>query len=134
MTASDLNEDHGSSADADTHREADTPIVSGHTPGPWCVAGTDPNLQPVVSTVKGDLELVTCWHHCIGSMEAQAHANARLIAAAPDLLEALRKLTDNAVAARGCGLNDDADGIVSSALFDAIMQARAALSRATGEA
>jgi hypothetical protein len=59
-----------------------------HTPGPWCVAGTDQNLQPIVSTVKGDLELVTCWHHCIGSMETQAHANARLIASAPDLLEA----------------------------------------------
>jgi len=41
--------------------------------------------------------------------------------------EALRQLTENAVVARGCGLKNDDDGIVSSALFDTIMQARAAL-------
>jgi exonuclease VII large subunit len=46
------------------------------------------------------------------------------------LRETLRQLTENAVCARGCGLKDDEDGIVSSALFDTIMQARAAL---TGE-
>jgi hypothetical protein len=46
------------------------------------------------------------------------------------LREALRQLKENAVLARGCGLKDDEDGIVSSVLFDTIMQARAAL---TGE-
>ncbi len=40
---------------------------------------------------------------------------------------ALRQLTENAACARGCGLKDDEDGIVSGALFDTIMQARAAL-------
>jgi hypothetical protein len=43
------------------------------------------------------------------------------------LREALRQLTEDAVEARGCGLKNDEDGIVSSALFDTIMQARAAL-------
>lgn len=58
-----------------------------HTPGPWEVAYLDENGQ---SVVKGEhTEIATCWHHCVGSIEAQMHANARLIAAAPDLLEAL---------------------------------------------
>lgn len=48
---------------------------------------------------------------------------------APDALrEALADLIENAVAARGCGLKNDPDGIVSSALFDTIMNGRAALS------
>lgn len=59
-----------------------------HTPGPWHVAYQDRNGQ---SVVKGDhFEIATCWHHCVGSIEKEMHANARLIAAAPDLLEALK--------------------------------------------
>ena len=62
--------------------------VAGHTPGPWSVAYLDDNGQ---SVVKGEhTEIATCWHHCVGSIEAQMHANARLIAAAPDLLAALQ--------------------------------------------
>lgn len=46
----------------------------------------------------------------------------------PDALRAaLADLIENAVAARGCGLKNDPDGIVSSALFDTIMNGRAAL-------
>lgn len=52
-----------------------------------------------------------------------------LLAEIERLREALRQLTENAMCARGCGLKDDEDGIVLSALFDTIMQARAALAR-----
>lgn len=58
-----------------------------HTPGPWTVAEDDINGQAIV---RGrHTEIATCWHHCLGSLEIQMRANARLIAAAPELLEAL---------------------------------------------
>jgi hypothetical protein len=56
-----------------------------------------------------------------------ADALERQAAEIERLRGALRQLTENAVCARGCGLKDDEDGIVSGALFDTIMQARAAL-------
>ncbi|HRL05076.1 MAG TPA: hypothetical protein PL098_00015 [Brevundimonas diminuta] len=53
---------------------------------------------------------------------------------APDALRnALADLIENAVAARGCGLKNDPDGIVSSALFDTIMNGRAALATLQAE-
>lgn len=58
-----------------------------------------------------------------------AREQARLIAAAPDLLEALDQLAGNAEIARFMIV--DEDGIVSSALWDTIQQARAAIAKAT---
>ena len=53
--------------------------MSGHTPGPWEVLPeSDSHEGPLIA--ECDLQ----------SDEAQNRANARLIAAAPDLLEALR--------------------------------------------
>lgn len=61
-----------------------------HTPGPWAVAYLDRHHQRVV---EGEhIEICTCWHHSVGAIEKEMEANARLIAAAPDLLEALRGL------------------------------------------
>jgi hypothetical protein len=66
-----------------------------------------------------------------GLIVALAKDEARdLLSAAREgerLREGLRQLTEDAVEARGCGLKNDDDGIVSRALFDTIMQARAAL-------
>ena len=59
-----------------------------HTPGPWVVDEPDKHGQAIVSSEH--TEIATCWHHCVGAIEKEMHANARLIAAAPDLLEALR--------------------------------------------
>ena len=60
-----------------------------HTPGPWAASYLDSNGQLVV---KGKhIEICTCWHHCVGSIEEEMHANARLIAAAPDMLAALQE-------------------------------------------
>ena len=62
-------------------------MTDKHTPGPWKVAGDDINGQAIV---RGEhVEIATCWHHCLGSLEIQMRANARLIAAAPELLDAL---------------------------------------------
>lgn len=104
-------------------------MSAAHTPGPWAARRMhtggfdifDPRNRDVV-TVYG------------GGVEAESReANARLIASAPELLEALRQLTENAVTARGCGLSNDEDGIVSSALFDTIMQAREVYAKATAQ-
>lgn len=59
-----------------------------HTKAPWRVDGVDNCAQPIVSAEH--FEIATCWHHGVGSIEQEAHANAHLIAAAPDMLEALK--------------------------------------------
>jgi hypothetical protein len=90
-----------------------------HTPGPWTVAEDDINGQAIV---RGrHTEIATCWHHCLGSLEIQMRANARLIAAAPDLLEACQTLAT---------LRDTDDWIATGRL--AVKQARDAIAKATG--
>jgi len=59
-----------------------------HTAGSWSLGDLDHNGQRVVRAEH--IEVATCWHHCVGGLEAQMEANACLIAASPDLLEALR--------------------------------------------
>jgi hypothetical protein len=64
--------------------------MSAHTPGPWATDYLDRNGQRVV---RGEhIEICTCWHHSVGSIEREMEANARLIAAAPDLLAALKTI------------------------------------------
>lgn len=53
------------------------------TDGPWHEAYDDDNGQAVVSGEH--TEICTCWHHSVGSIEKQMHANARRIARLPDL-------------------------------------------------
>ena len=63
-----------------------------HTPGPWEIGELDPYGQAIVR--NKDIEIATCWHHCVGAIEQEMRANARLIAAAPELLatcEAIQK-------------------------------------------
>lgn len=74
--------------------------MAGHTKGPWTVAYLDDNGQSVVKSEH--TEIATCWHHCVGSIEKQMHANARLIAAAPDLFEALEKMARHPTKGVGC--------------------------------
>ena len=57
------------------------------TPGPWASDYLDQNGQRVVSGQH--IEICTCWHHSVGSIEKEMEANAHLIAAAPDLYAAL---------------------------------------------
>lgn len=58
-----------------------------YTPGPWSVEGTDQNGQFQVYG-HGNLIAVTA-HECVMPDEIQ-EANATLVAAAPELLEALK--------------------------------------------
>ena len=63
--------------------------MSKHTPGPWAIeSGGD-----IIQDAEPCFPLVA---HCFdtpGFADGEAEANARLMAAAPDLLAALRQLT-----------------------------------------
>lgn len=45
-----------------------------HTPGPWRVGYLDCNGQSVV--MGEHIEIATCWHHSVGSIEKEMHAKA----------------------------------------------------------
>jgi len=62
-----------------------------HTPGPWTV---DPRDYEYVTA--GDFCVAAVWMRDVEDRTAkdERDANARLIAAAPDLLEALQRLSD----------------------------------------
>ena len=92
-----------------------------HTPGPWRVGYLDCNKQSVV--MSEHIEIATCWHHSVGSIEKEMHANAALIAAAPDLLETLQVLLSL----------HDACVDTADAWNASMEEARAAIAKATGD-
>ena len=94
--------------------------MSAHTPGPWFIADDDRNGQSVVRNEH--IEIATCWHHCVGAIEKEMRFNARLIAAAPDLLSALAALM---------ALGDAREPKNSPLYEDARRAARAAIAKAT---
>jgi len=70
-----------------------------HTPGPWSISPTsNPSSEFGIVAIDGTIvSRLDYWHD---EAEAESEANARLIAAAPELLAALRELL----------LEDDFDG------------------------
>ena len=64
-----------------------------HTPGPWRVTARACNMIDVLHAVDspGAITMALCRVQARQSWIAEAEANANLIAAAPDMLEALRK-------------------------------------------
>ena len=70
------------------------------TPGDWASDYLDQNGQRVVSGQH--IEICTCWHHSVGSIEKEMEANAHLIAAAPDMYAALEAIRDNEVVRAIC--------------------------------
>jgi len=65
--------------------------MSEFTPGPWEVGEPDSNGQ--IRILGPDSEICICLHHCVRSLEVEMGHNARLIAAAPDLLSELIEQT-----------------------------------------
>ncbi len=60
---------------------------SGHTPGPWHIGHARAHGECFITSATGKLTIAnSVW----GADNAEAEANARLIAAAPELLEALK--------------------------------------------
>ena len=101
-----------------------------HTPGPWLVGGlmrvdnsfdcTDGDTE-IVEITTDDGEFVAC----VNVPNPNHTANARLIAAAPELLAALGKLLDT--------YENAGNRYTARERMQAIQDARAAIARAKGE-
>ena len=96
-------------------------MADKHTPGPWNIGSSDLPVSRMSIHCKGHKDschstvALMVSRGAIGISHGEEFANARLIAAAPDLLEVLEEL----VAEFGvCGLTE---------------KARAAIAKATGE-
>ncbi|WWA79547.1 hypothetical protein Kintu_gp55 [Xanthomonas phage Kintu] len=92
--------------------------MNRYTPGPWSIGETDPDTAEIEIVSEGRPYI------CLvlpGAVDDRTEANARLIAAAPELLEALTEI----VAA--------ADGDGWKQLDATFSTARAAIAKATGE-
>lgn len=59
-----------------------------HTPGPWEAVGTGVYAE----TPNGSREIIFSRHNTRSAEEPERRANARLIAAAPSLLEIMREM------------------------------------------
>jgi len=92
--------------------------VNKWTPGPW-VAALDHNSRPIVWG-PGTWQIADCWH----TPDGKGWANARLIAAAPELYEALEEMTALASGPTG--------GVSAQMKRDILAKARAALAKARG--
>ena len=95
--------------------------MSAHTPGQWrFYTEPQPNGCPIVGV---DGLMVCMLAHTVNQPEQRevAMANARLIAAAPDLLAALQGI---------CNEQDERQGYASHEAYD---KARAAIAKATGD-
>jgi hypothetical protein len=102
-----------------------------HTPGPWGIKTTETGTKAIFSGSSG------AWvAHTVRYLSSTQEANARLISAAPDLLEALKDTWDVLDAA---GLHNLSNGVQLGQTVwyvkacDAKRSARAAIDKATGE-
>lgn len=92
--------------------------MNKHTPGPWTNRGRIPQPGLPHSTVAAKTLIARVYSEAFGDIE-QEEANARLMAAAPELLEALENLL------RYLETDDMRDLDMN--------KARAAIAKATGE-
>lgn len=111
-----------------------------HTPGPWnfksARSPVDGGIDWAIVGVLGGKQMVIseAFNRVAENVWAPAEANARLISAAPDLLAALEELLPNYIAA--CHQLDGTSGNEEFKCDDnrLIADARAAISKAKGEA
>ena len=100
--------------------------MSTHTPGPWRV---DPHDYEDIQTADGSVEIATMMNDDFAynvAPEAEAAANARLIAAAPELLAALRVVEQAGLIRQ--------DGVIDAGVLAAVQGvARAAIAKAVGD-
>ncbi len=108
--------------------------MSAHTPGPWRyeLDGHETNdMRHAILSEANDLWVAACYRSGTTAKrerseeaEKEAEANARLMAAAPDLLAALKVMLRDVEAV-------SADGQVGIELEPSIYQASAAIAKAT---
>ena len=106
--------------------------MTKHTPGPWemgpIIAGEDifilaDNRKTAIARAS-NLETYANTFEKLRPLAAECEANARLIAAAPDMLDALRMAEK--------GLDKAFDGHAYGPCWDALCITRAVLAKATG--
>ena len=100
--------------------------MSKHTPGPWLIEAQNSHTG-AIATVHNTTDVwVEIWSEnwiVTGMGPEEQSANARLIAAAPDLLEALKRLSDQC----------DRMRLLGQHMTDAEESAKTAITKATGE-
>ncbi len=98
---------------------------NAHTPGPWQIGKTDATALRVYAphgqTTRSDLATVKLYGTGADAAIDEAEANARLIAAAPEMLEALRWAIPALVnhTGRGCKITDEAFARIEAAIAKA---------------
>ncbi|RSZ60011.1 hypothetical protein HF313_14955 [Massilia atriviolacea] len=103
--------------------------MSAHTPGPWVL---EPNARGGIN-IRCSWGVIGCAFSGVSfapgepNQVIEQRANAHLIAAAPDLLEALRELA-NDIAERF----DMESSSTNPGMKNAVAEARAAIAKATG--
>lgn len=101
-----------------------------HTPGPWRLLGTRGNEQRTIVADKGFPVLSSLGLEQSDYIsEAQADANARLIAAAPEMHN---ELLGTATACEQFATNPDVPKPVRDAMWQTAKQSRALLARIDG--
>lgn len=91
-----------------------------HTPGPWHIARFDATTVEI----RSERGLIVAE---VGNTSTEDDANARLIAAAPELLSALQRIADrNLTYLSGKVMGDQIS-------YEDVAAARAAIAKATGE-
>lgn len=104
-----------------------------HTPGPWEATGNfvrSPMHQP--EGLPRGVQIVECRDGYFLPHTEEARANARLIAAAPELLAALQNLEQQGWFSHI--VFECKEGSSDSSLYSAVTEARAAIAKATGSA
>lgn len=99
-----------------------------HTPGPWHVGlmNGEGSVFADEGRMRAEAGGTTLYPICsVIDFDGEREANARLIAAAPELLAALQRLTIQAE------MTDDYEQSIGGTLHGAIKQANAAIAKAT---
>ena len=91
-------------------------IQAKHTPGPWNICASTPSLIEAAHHNVNDVTIAQAFEPQGSASLPEMWANARVIAAAPDLLAALQEVVE-----------------ISDRKHDAWDKARAAIARARGE-
>lgn len=103
-------------------------MKSQHTPGPWQVLPlyTNRSVYPIGAKIDANASSILAEVNSQGGTSDDCQANARLIASAPELLEALRLLIGQLEGIK------PKSGVHSSSLNADMAIARSAIAKATG--
>lgn len=99
---------HTTQTDSNSHSAPRTGCA--HTPGPWNVASgeiiSDTRYVAKIYDWSNPGQCAPAYAEINAGLRAESDANARLIAAAPELLGALRKIVDYSGRTEHCKLSD----------------------------